>query len=51
MTPDKLREPHAKPGRRGTKPGGGRYNEAKVREVLKKAIQIVNENKKKSKKD
>tara|TARA_R110001583_G_scaffold38769_2_gene124963 strand:+ start:1173 stop:2018 length:846 start_codon:yes stop_codon:yes gene_type:complete len=50
-SPSHKREPHAKPGRRGTKPGGGRYNEAKVREVLKKAIQIVNENKKKSKKD
>ena len=43
-SPSHKREPHAKPGRRGTKPGGGRYNEAKIREVLKKAIAIVNEN-------
>ena len=42
-SPSHKREPHAKPGRRGTKPGGGRYNEAKIREVLKKAIAIVNE--------
>jgi len=48
-SPSHKREPHAKPGRRGTKPGGGRYNETKIREVLKKAIQIVNE--KKAKKD
>lgn len=50
-SPSAKRYPHNKPGRRSTDPGGGRYDEAKVREVLKKAIQIVNESKKKSKKD
>ena len=49
-SPSHKREPHAKPGRRGTKPGGGRYNEskakvamteAKIREILQKAIQFA----------